>query len=317
MKQFFKTITGLCLAVLLMLSFGCCKNPTTEEDSSENALIAEYNSINKEGEFFYNIDTTSLNFWVKENHIVVQKERWEKEGLTSVVTYPFVFVDTLFFSIGDSYQGDSCIFINEGNSLRVMYQPEEKEEYIIPIAHDKEKAFFACERDISDTRVEYKILCLLSSGQVKEFPSFEMEAPPYMGICIKEEMYFTVYNYDSEDYSLYRWNMNDSAMKVKKIDSGLEKGQIFLDKDGKSIVCAHQGKYTFSTGKTYNAESVQLFQAGNKLFSFPNSPELKTEVYDLSKSNTIFQKRDVRGFAYKNGKMVLYGQDGERHEVRL
>lgn len=298
----------LIIANVLVLS-GC--GNSKEEYMLSNYFVSELNEIEYEGSFFYNVYNRSISFWNSETNEVLNKTSWNDERFKSVSAYSFIDADINQYSIGDSYQGSGCIFENDGDSLKVIYSCPDSYLFIHPFFHDEKNSYYAVEKYADETQKTFDYFIVRVSATdtgATVLGRFEMAGPPLHGVEVENEVYFTVYDYDTETYSLYTWELDDTSMSCELVKSNLEEDNVYLYDS--EVICSDDGNYQLGEEK-FSSEKGELYQFNNVFVYFPNdNTNEKVKLFDPSGKTKIMEYEKVLGFSYVDGVLNLYSLNG-------
>ncbi len=313
MRFFVKRILLFELIISLCLLICACG---TESSIASNYFVTEYNTMGSEGHFIYNVSDMSMSYYISKDQQVYIKSGWENTSFTSVETYASQFVNSNYFSISDSYAGNGCIFKNCDDHLELIYNCPEDYIFVIPFAYDlsNDVTYFAVEKykDGNERDMTYFIVKVSDAG-VSKMGAFDLQAPPYSGIIIDGIMHFTSYNYETEKFDLYAWNISDELKDIKTEEHDLQNGDIFYD--GTKIIMSYDGTYDFGNLKL--DERTKLFQMNKNIVAFSSFEDTHTvQIIDAQKGIVEKEYSDVVGYRYEGNLLFLYTYSGNVYEVK-
>lgn len=309
-----KRIFSIGMVILLCLLNCACR---IGETGPSNYFVSEYNAMGSEGHYLYNVSDQSMSYYDSTEQQVYIKSGWENTSFTSVETYASQFVNSNYFSISDSYAGNGCIFKNCDDHLELIYNCPEDYIFVIPFAYDlsNDVTYFAVEKykDGNERDMTYFIVKVSDAG-VSKMGAFDLQAPPYSGIIIDGIMHFTSYNYETEKFDLYAWNISDELKDIKTEEHDLQNGDIFYD--GTKIITSKDGIYKFGNIKL--DKTVKLFQWNKNIVAFSSLSENHTvQIIDAEKGTVEKEYSDIAGYSYNNDNLYLYAYDGAVYEVKV
>ena len=314
MKSFMKRIFSIGMVTLLCLLTCACG---TKEQLLSNFFVTEYNAMGSDGHYLYNVSDGSMSYYDTTEKQVDIKSSWEDTSFTSVETYASQFVNSSYFSISDSYAGNSCIFKNCDTHLELIYNCPEDYIFAIPFAYDfgNDITYFAVEKyaDSNEKKMSYFMIAVSETG-VSEIGAFDLAASPYSGIVVDGIMHFTSYNYENEKFDLYAWNMADGLKAIKIEEHDLQNGDVFYD--GAGIITSQDGVYQF--GNTQIDETTKLFQWNTNIVAFSSLNENHTvQIIDAQKGTVKKEYSDIAGYSYNSDNLYLYAYSGDVYEVKV
>lgn len=309
-----KRIFSIGMVILLCLLNCACR---IGETGPSNYFVSEYNAMGSEGHYLYNVSDQSMSYYDSTEQQVYIKSGWEKTSFTSVETYASQFVNSNYFSISDSYAGNGCIFKNCDDHLELIYNCPEDYIFVIPFAYDlsNDVTYFAVEKykDGNERDMTYFIVKVSDAG-VSKMGAFDLQAPPYSGIIINGIMHFTSYNYETEKFDLYAWNISDELKDIKTEEHDLQNGDIFYD--GTKIITSKGGIYRF--GRTKLDGTAKLFQWNKNIVAFFSLNENHiVQIIDAEKGTVEKEYSDIAGYRYNNDNLYLYAYSGTVYEVKV
>ncbi len=308
-KRFFS------IGMIILLCLLSCACGATETVPS-NSFVTEYNEMGSDGHYLYNVSDESMSYYDLTEQQVNIKSSWENTKFTSVETYASQFVNSSYFSVSDSYVGNGCIFKNCDNRLEVIYNCPEGYIFAIPFAYDfsNDITYFAIEKyaDDNEKALSYFIVTVSETG-VSEIGAFDLAAPPYSGIVVDGVMHFTSYNYETEKFDLYAWNIADELKDIKIEEHDLQNGNVFYD--GTGIITSQEGVYQF--GNTKIDETTKLFQWNTDIVAFSSLNDDHTvQIIDARTGTVKKEYSDIAGYNYNNGSLYLYAYSASVYEVK-
>ncbi|MDO5301185.1 MAG: hypothetical protein Q4E76_01600 [Tissierellia bacterium] len=122
-----------------------------------------------------------------------------------------------------------------------------------------------------------------------------------------EYIYYTVYNSENDDYSLYRVLRDEISGAPEEMRSGLKDGLVLI---GNGDLYTSDGINLISDHKTFKKETENFFR-GNYLFQYILNEEsqLALKVTNIESDHSFFEE-DIIGVRMEGNKIVICKQDG-------
>lgn len=309
-----KLISSILLVTIGVLSIsGCTAKP--QKEFYNNVFIEELNSADLEGDFFYDVFSQTISAWSHDE--ILQKNSWKDSEYKSVMAYCFDDLSSDLITIGDSYKGTFGIAKHKtGNYFQQVYSSSDESKSIVPIGHNENSYLFSVvdERVSDRDSIQFEILEYKSDNTFEVHKWFQNLAPPLSGVFVNKWFYFTVYNYQSKLYDLYKWEYSNEESAPILIDSNLDDMKVFLENE--KIVYSNNNCFEFSNCKIPMTGDTKLYQFQDTILQFINMTQnSKCIIYNLhnGKERTI---KDAVGVSTIGSTLSIYTLNGSRIKVQ-
>lgn len=178
--------------------------------------------------------------------------------------FPFINKNN-YFTSGHYLNDNNFEFIkinHDKKSIDVIYSLSREYKGIVPLATNNEKFFFI-KYDYTGYGLPTAIIVEFKNGKLYEF-SNTMNFMDSGGIIIEDYLYYTVYNVDTDSYTLYSINFLDYSNIPVAIKHDLLSGDIFL-LNNEVYVSNRTEIYSLTGESSFNKALDNFYNCNNNL----------------------------------------------------
>lgn len=279
----------LLIYIVLFLT-GCTINNNSYTDTiapeTENSILI-YDIFNLKI-VSYNLDTFDVDFSAKTFR-------------DNFFQFPFKDKNSYYTSGHPMDVSDfQLLKINEDKrSIDVIYSLTEELDTIVPLATNGERHFFI-KNDHSVYGLPPAIIVEYTDGNLLEFKN-TTDFMDSNGIIIKDYLFYTTYNFDTNSYTLRKINFLDYDSIPITLEDNLDSGTIFL-LNNEIYVSDRNTIYSLTNEDTYDKLSNNFYDSKNNL------------LIQLDSGNLIFTDAETKKQVVVNN-AISYNVNDENIEV--
>ncbi|WP_461201437.1 hypothetical protein [Anoxybacillus sp. TBDG-1] len=266
-------------------------------------------SENKECKILYHQFTQKLIAYNLVTHTIEQQT-----NQPNYFVYAFP-TKSSYYTAGDSISGNFSIFTVKGNEIEILYSGG-KGEAIFPLANDESYYVFIKMslddegREISRTiaRWDERKKSLIEYSHVKGLISY--------GAIIGKELYYTVYNLDNDDYTMYALDLSNENNQPRLVETDLKAGQLYVI-DG-TLYRSDREKIYADNGRIFKKKSINYIDKENRLLIqiYPDKDaDLVLDIIGVETNEKIASVKNVIDFSTEQGKVIVYSLEGKKEII--
>lgn len=283
--------------LLLSILTGCTKSINFH---SNNKDIILYNRFSQKL-IKYNLDSKkALTLYDQEN----------------IFEYEFANNDNLYV-VGHSINNDFKLLQITDNDKKVLFELNSSEA-MFPLATDN-KSYFFIHSYYDDNKCEITSKRCISKLDLDSKNLKNIETTIGLiekGTILGNDLYYTEYNTESDDYSLYKININSLNTKPKSLNKHLESGEVYNDE---SQIWIKTEGYLIPQNNNLKINAAFLnYFIEDYIFQIDtnHNGDMSLQIVERNTCEIKYKKDKIYDFKKYDSKIIIYG-DGFIEEFIL